>query len=394
MTMQISKWVSYYLFLTMVVSSFVSFEPAPYDLLMIGFIAFGFLFSFNKITKELVFPIVIVCIFLVSNLISLFFVKEMGGALFFTGITFYLAFTWIALVGMKDYLKPEILNFILKGFLVSACLSAIIGILAYFQLIPSSDEYLLFGRPKALFKDPNVFGPFLVVPTLFAISMTELRGTSNWKKSIYLLLFFLLIAGVLLSFSRAAWGNFVISFTIYILGMKKGAIGKRIRTILFLAIVGVPALIYFIQMPAVEDLFSERLGYQNYDNDRFDTQKQAIQSGISNPIGVGGGQAGSVLQYEPHSLYARVFAENGVLGLLSFFLLFLMSTHRVYKSYLQIKSERSVFYLIIFASLIGIGFNSFFVDTLHWRHFWLLLGLAWFPGIGIEEKEQKIKNRK
>ncbi len=36
-------------------------------------------------------------------------------------------------------------------------------------------------------------------------------------------------------------------------------------------------------------------------------------------------------------------------------------------------------YFVIFASLIGLAFNSFFVDTLHWRHFWLLLALAWVP---------------
>ena len=190
MTDQMSKRVSYYLFLTMAVSSFVSFEPAPYDLLMILFIAFGFLFSLYKITEETVFPIVVVCIFLVSNLISLFFVREMGGSLLFTGITFYLALTWVALVALGQKVKQLNFQLIIHGYLISACVAAIIGSLAYFQMIPSSDNLLMFGRAKAFFKDPNVFGPFLVMPALFAISMTEIKNITFLRKVIYFCSFF------------------------------------------------------------------------------------------------------------------------------------------------------------------------------------------------------------
>lgn len=379
MTEQMRKWVCYYLFLTMLVSSFVSSEPAPYDLLMIVFIIAGFLLSFYKITREIVFPIVVVCVFLISNLISLFFVKEMGGSLLFTGITFYLALTWIALVTLGQKMKQLDIQLIFKGYLISALFAAIVGILAYFQMIPSSDEFLMFGRSKAFFKDPNVFGPFLVMPTLFSLSMTEIEKTSIIRKVIYFTVFSLLIMGILLSFSRGAWGNFAISFAIYLILLKKEAIRGRINTILVLFLVGVPMFLYFVQTPMVEDLLVARFSYQGYDDNRFDTQRIVFSAGLSNPLGVGGGQSDNLVQKSPHNLYARVFTENGVFGIVSLILLFLFSTIRAYKSYRISKDQSGVLFLIIFASLVGLSFNSFFVDTLHWRHFWLLLALAWIP---------------
>lgn len=391
MTEQMTKWMSYFLFLTMFVSSVVSFEPAPYDLLMLMFILFGFLFSLYKITREIVYPIVIVCIFLVSNLISLFFTTGIVSSLIFTGITFYLALTWFALVAFGQQVKVFNMGLIMNGYLISACMAAIIGSLAYFQVIPYSEELLMFGRAKAFFKDPNVFGPYLVMPALFAISMTEIRDITVARKTIYFFSFFLLSAGVLLSFSRAAWGNFAIALAIYLFISKREWIRKRIKTFLLLFIVGVPMLIYFIQTPMVEDLFASRLGYQGYDDNRFSTQKAVFTTGLSNPLGVGGGQSDNIDQRDPHNLYARVFTENGILGILTLLLLLQVSIAKAYKSYWQKENESSIFYLVIFASLIGLAFNSFFVDTLHWRHLWLMLAMAWLPKISLVEKGMKIR---
>ena len=381
------KWLAGYLFLTMAVSSFVSFEPAIYDLLFMLFVVIGFLFSWYTFSRDTVFPLIIVCIFLLSNVLSLFVLMEIRSSLSFIGITIYLAFTWIGLVGIGAHFKPSTIQFIVKGYLLSACLSAIIGILAYLQLLPHSDLFLLFGRAKALFKDPNVFGPFLVMPALFALSMTEIEHLSTKKKGMYFLAFLLLMSGIVLSFSRAAWGNFAISFFLYLLIVKREAVGKRRKTMMLLGIIGIPAILLLIQTPAVEELFMSRLSYQNYDDDRFDTQKEALVSGLDNPFGIGPGQSEYVFQYATHSLYARAITENGVIGLLSLVLLMMASILKSYQSYQHSKGQGSIFFSVIFASLIGISFNSFFVDTLHWRHLWILLALAWIPAMGDDNRE-------
>jgi hypothetical protein len=40
--------------------------------------------------------------------------------------------------------------------------------------------------------------------------------------------------------------------------------------------------------------------------------------------------------------------------------------------------QRSIFALVA-AALCGTMLNSFTIDTIHWRHFWLLLALGWMP---------------
>ncbi|QUG42563.1 O-antigen ligase family protein [Psychrobacillus sp. INOP01] len=374
-----NNWISYFLFFTLAVSSFVVIEPSPYDLLIILLLIIGFTFSIYSFSKEMVFPIIILSIFLISNILSLFFIKTIGPSIFFTAITFYLALTWIGIIGLSKRITRIRLQFILHGYLISACLSAIIGILAFLNLIPFSDLFLMYGRAKALFKDPNVFGPFLVMPALFSLSMTERKDMPLKKKMFYYLTFLILIAAVIISFSRAAWGNLFISLFIYLFLFKVNLFKRRIHTVLFIVIAGIPIILFIIQTPLIEDLLVSRLSFQNYDNERFGTQLAAFESGISNPLGIGSGQSENTFKYSPHSLYARVFTENGVIGILSFSFFLIVSTFKALSSYWSSKREDGVFYVVIFASLIGLAFNSFFVDTLHWRHFWLLLALAWIP---------------
>jgi len=358
-------------------SSFVLIEPSLYDLMLLILFTVCFISSLYIFQEDHVLPLLILCLFLLCNLISLYFIKELGNSVEFIGITFYLAVTWIALVGLIPHFKIQDVELILKGYLVAALLSALIGITAYFHLIPYSDLFLMYGRAKALFKDPNVFGPFLVLPALFALSMTEKEKIKNMTKYFYYGLFLILFAGVIFSFSRAAWGNMGISLGIYLLFIKKELRQNRIKTFWFLLIIGLPSLIILIHSPMVEELFKARLSLQDYDNDRFSVQREAIYSGLLHPFGNGSGQAEILFQYSTHSLYARLITENGLIGLLSFITFCLLSVIRTFTSYTTSRREGSEFFLVIFASLIGLAFNSFFVDTLHWRHFWLLLALAW-----------------
>lgn len=373
------KWIHIYLFFTMCMSSFVLIEPSPSDLLMIVLIIGCFVYGFYTVSEETVFPFVVISVFLISNLISLFFVREIFTAIRYSGITFYLAVTWACFVSLGHYFKLSLLQIISKGYLISAVLTVLIGILAYFNMIPMSENFLMFGRVKSTFKDPNVFGPFLVMPALFAISLVELDGIKVSGKVISFSCFLLLLSGIILSFSRAAWGNFALSFILYIIIVKREFLLRRLKTIIIIMIIGLPFIIYFIQAPIIQDLLASRLMIKNYDSDRFDTQREAIETGLLNPLGIGPGHSELVFQYAPHSLYARIFTENGLIGVVSFILFFVFSMYKSFKSYWQSVGEYSVLFIVIFVSLCGLAFNSFFIDTLHWRHLWIILALAYFP---------------
>ena len=58
---------------------------------------------------------------------------------------------------------------------------------------------------RSTFKDPNVFGAFLILPALLALQMVVSGRLAQAAKGMGLLA--LLTVAILLSFSRAAWGQ-------------------------------------------------------------------------------------------------------------------------------------------------------------------------------------------
>ena len=83
------------------------------------------------------------------------------------------------------------------------------GTLAYFGAIPGADLFTRYGRAAGGFQDPNVFGPFLVTPSLYLIYglLTGKAMHAPWR----IIGLLILSLGVFLSFSRAAWGLFLFS---------------------------------------------------------------------------------------------------------------------------------------------------------------------------------------
>ena len=88
-------------------------------------------------------------------------------------------------------------------------------------------------------------------------------------------------------------------------------------------------------------------------------------------IGTGNGsyEAFSPTGFSAHNTYLRLLVENGVLGLL-LFLAFLGAIIT-----LTFRYKRDIITHAALVSILGIIIHSAFIDTLHWRHFWLLLGL-------------------
>ena len=377
MTERTPKWMIQLVYVTMLSSSFVLIEPSPYDFLMVLIIGCAFIFFLVRFPQVVFLPLIIMLLFLIFQLISLLFAKEVNGSLSYLAITIYLMISWLVIVGVGQVLKTSLLVVIMNSYMVSGVVAASVGILAYFGFIPFSDSLLMFGRAKAFFKDPNVFGPFLIVPALYAFSLFEKESSSKYKKIAYSLIFLLLLTAIFVCFSRAAWGNLVISFFIYFLFTKRELLQRRLKTSISLSILSIPVLVWLAQSPFVKVLFQSRLSLQRYDASRFSTQKEAFLMGLKNPLGIGPGQSEYTFQIAPHSLYARIITENGLISIVLFIFLLCISIYRAFQTYKQSYGDSALYFLIICASLIGLAFNSLFIDTLHWRHFWLILALSW-----------------
>lgn len=82
-------------------------------------------------------------------------------------------------------------------------MTALLGILGYFGAIPGAANFTLYDRAKGAFQDPNVFGPFLVGPSLYLLHGLLTQPLSRAPLKVAGLL--VLTLGVFLSFSRAAW---------------------------------------------------------------------------------------------------------------------------------------------------------------------------------------------
>lgn len=378
MAERVPKWISVLFIYMMLSSSFLLVEPSPYDCFMLLLIGSGLVLQLFHFPQSVFFSLIVILTMMILQFISVLFTKELYASLFYLAITLYLMVSWIVLVGIGQKFKMPLMQIIMNGYLISAVISAWIGILAYFHLLPNSESLLMYGRAKAFFKDPNVFGPFLIMPSLYVLSLLEKKQLSTIKKIIMALTFFILVMAIFISFSRAAWGNWVLSLAIYFVLTKRQVIKSKLKMLIGLSIVCIPLIIFLGQSPFVRDLLDQRLNMQGYDESRFDTQKKALVTGLHHPFGIGPGQSEFTFQMAPHSLYARILTENGILSVLLFIFFLFISIHKAYQSYGHSSDDSSAYFLVICACLVGLLFNSFFIDTLHWRHLWLLLALAWF----------------
>src|SRR5262249_41124492 len=94
-----------------------------------------------------------------------------------------------------------------------------------FSMLPGSDIFLASDRVSATFKDPNVYGPFLIFPLLLLLIDFMTRGLRPTALAIMIFL----IGGLLLSFSRGAWAHFAISAAIAVALLLAGATEPRMR---------------------------------------------------------------------------------------------------------------------------------------------------------------------
>jgi O-antigen ligase len=314
-------------------------------------------------------------IFLICNIVSIFFANDIMQALKFFMITSYLMLSSLFFIGAINHYGERALKVIYSGYTLAALYSAAIGALAYLHMIPSYESFTKYGRAVALFKDPNVFSPFLIPVAIYSIMMMTKKGLA--RRTFWISTFGVVSIGVLTSFSRASWGNYLLSIFIFLLISSKGNLKKIGAMFVALSLAGSVLLVVAVSTPEISNMFEARFKLQGYDQDRFSTHESALNAAINNPLGIGPGQSEEFFNYATHNVYLRVLGENGFIGFMGFFgFMFLTLIQAVYRS-LKTKGDISNHYALAAASIIGILGNSLVIDSLHWRHLWLLAAIAW-----------------
>lgn len=367
----------------MALGAVVFIEPAPFDLLTILLLPAALLLRQLAPPRASGPAIVIVGLFVLANLFSLLPARALGHSLRFLAITLYLVVLWVFVLGYCGKHKTRALWLIMRGWTIGATLTTGVAILAYFRVIPLFDLLSPLGRMQAFFKDPNVLGAYLVGPIVWSVS--RLVTLERGRRLGWVVALIVCFMGVLLTFSRGAWISAALGlagfFALRMVG--RGSQRERVMTLLM-----VPAALVLLALAldrladvaVIQDMLTSRFGMQNYDVDRFATQREALELAARTPFGIGPGQSEGTFTRAAHNTYVRGFVENGYLGgialLLSMYLALFVGLWSAISSR---EPRHQVAMAVVAASLAAVCVESVVIDTVHWRHPWVLMAMCWTP---------------
>jgi hypothetical protein len=354
----------------------VRLEPAPTDLVFAVVIAVAFVtgrFAFDRVPLSVT---LLVSAFLALNLLSSIEVIDAARAVEFFAITLYLGILGLWLTGYVRSVRRA--RLVLVAYVVAAVASAAVACLALFAPLPGGQAFVDGPRAQGLFKDPNVFGPFLVPAALILMEETVAPRLLRLRLVTKLLFLSVLTGGVLFSFSRAAWLNLAVGAAVLllILVLRRGGAGKAM-TLLAVVLLSAAALFGAVSATSTGGFLQERASFQVYDVQRFGAQVSGIDLAAQYPLGIGPGQFERVSELSAHSTYVRTLAEQGVLGAFVFLALMLVTLGFAARSAVLGRSTYGIGSAALLAAWCGLLANSLFIDTLHWRHLWLLAALIW-----------------
>jgi hypothetical protein len=364
------------------VSAFVMEEPAPYELLLctafIIWCAFGL-----RLNRHMMPMTVLLVVYLAGGFLALTQLENPMESVIYVMTTALLVLSAIFWAAVASHDTEHRLRLLKNGYIASALVASLLGIAGYFHAFPGADVFTLYDRIKGTFKDPNVFGPFAVLPIVFLyrdILTSRLRDSL-----VKVVLLLILLLAVFLAFSRAAWGMtaFAILFVTF-LGFvtERKAVG-RLRILIYFGLgmmVIAMLLVVALSIPAVSDLFAQRAQLvESYDSGhlgRFSRHILGFFLVQQRPLGIGPLQFAKLFGEDEHNMWLKGFTTYGWLGGFSYMILVVWTLWAAGR--LLLKPRPWTGYLhCIFAVFLGQVMIHNVIDNDHWRHLFLIYGLLW-----------------
>ena len=286
-------------------SGFVIAEPAPYELFMAGLIGLWAIVGL-RISRNIAPLLVLIVTYNVGGMLSLTVMRELGGGPMYIAVSLFLALSSVFFAAIIEA-RHQRLPLIMRAWVASALITALLGILGYFHAFPGSEVFTLYDRAKGAFQDPNVFGPFLVVPSLYL--MHGLLTGKLAAAPLRVIGVLVLALGVFLSFSRAAWALYLFSV-------------------------------------------------------------------MENPLGIGPMVFSEMFPEDEHNIWLKSLTTYGWLGFVCYVTLIAWTLWLGLRYMLRDRPWQP-YLMICLIALVGHSAIGFVIDTDHWRHFYLLLGVIW-----------------
>ncbi|MCW5693108.1 MAG: O-antigen ligase domain-containing protein [Pseudolabrys sp.] len=368
------------LFITVLASCIAFVEPSPHDAL-VGVLAIAALAAGIRFHRILLIPFVLLIVWNVFGLFSLLNVPGQEKTEQYAATSVYLAIAALlfALIFADDTMKR--MATMRKAYVIAAAIAALCGTAGYFHLFPGSDMFTLYDRAMGPFKDPNVYGPFLILPALMLLE----RMLTQRIDFLGLLATGVIMFGLLLSFSRGAWFNFAVGLLVVIAFSFLTAPSSRVRTrIVTMSVLGFVVLavllVFLLTATSLGSMFSTRAQLiQSYDvgtGGRFVLQELAIGSVLESPNGMGPFEFGRVFGLQQHNVYLQAFLVYGWGGGFAYVLLVLTTLWVGFANALK-RSPWQGYAIVAVGTFLGVVLEGFIIDTDHWRSFFLQLGVIW-----------------
>jgi hypothetical protein len=160
-------------------------------------------------------------------------------------------------------------------------------------------------------------------------------------------------------------------------------IRTRLRLIVLsaVAVIGLTALVAgAVSIGSLGEMLQQRAKLtQDYDvgsGGRFGLQEKAVDAVLKYPAGMGPFEFARVYGGQQHNVYFQAFLVYGWAGGFAYVMLVILTLAVGFRQSL-VATPWQPFLVAALATFCGEVFESFVIDTDHWRHYFLLLGMVW-----------------
>jgi hypothetical protein len=368
------------LYVTVLASSVAFIEPSPHDALM-GVLAVTCLVAGVRFERKAALLILLLMVWNIGGLLSLLNVPTEQPAIQYVATSFYLAIAAIIFVCLFAQNTMPRLAAMRAAYILTAVIVSLEAVAGYFHLFPGSQIFLAMDRGAGTFKDPNVFGPFLIWPLLVVMQ----RVIAHRIKLLDLVILGILSIGLFLSFSRGAWVHMAVSVTVLLgllfISAPNSRFRMRLVTLTVVCAVGVALVIVaLLSIESVREMFQQRAqAVQYYDvgeGGRFRLQELALGALLDYPNGMGPFEFSRIHGVQQHNVYLQAFMVYGWIGGMAY-LIMLGATLLFGLRTVFVATPWQPYLVTALAAFAGEVFEGAVIDSDHWRHFYLLLGMIW-----------------
>lgn len=368
----------------------VFIEPSPYEVVMMAAVVLFFVtgLSLSPLLLMPMFYLIVINIGYSIGAASLLDTKEV---LFWILTSWYMAVAalFFSMVMLED--TEGRLDALSRGYVFGAVIAALAGIVGYFNLLPPATDLLTFGgRARGTFKDPNVLSAFLIYPAIYCLQ--RVFDAPFWPALRNGIKLAILVLAIFLAFSRAAWGTFagatLLTIALMYITTKTPQRRFRIATLSLVAVaVAIVAVVLLLSMSSTASLFEERASlHQPYDSGRFGRFGRHLLGAImalDYPLGIGPLQFERFFPEATHNSFLNAFMSGGWLSGVVYPALMITTLCYGFRGVFQ-RTPWQTSYIAVYSTLVVTFFESFIIDTDHWRHYFLIIGVTW--GVAVANR--------